>query len=89
MRLKRLKLFQDLSDDIESETTIASVRNSINTLDEFYDKEIEFYDENGPFIQEISNEYTKRLLSSDNLNELKKEFGELLFSQEELALKNI
>lgn len=85
--IKAIKAFQDLSDDIESETTIASVRNSINTLDEFYDKEIEFYDENGPFIQEISNEYTKRLLSSDNLNELKKEFGELLFSQEELALK--
>ena len=42
---------------------IASIRNTLNTTDEFYDKESEFFDENGPIYASFENELAKALVS--------------------------
>ena len=59
--------------------TIASIRHSIDTTDEFYDKEVEFFDENGPYISEITDKFNSALLENKFEKELKEEFGEHLF----------
>ena len=67
--------------------TISSIRNSVDTKDEFYEQEQAFADENMPHIQAIGNEFTNKLLASENRDDLVKEFGELIFLQAEVAKK--
>ena len=59
--------------------TIASIRHSIDTTDEFYDKEVEYFDENGPYISEITDAFNTVLLESSFKGELEKEYGSHLF----------
>ena len=85
--LKAIHTFDKKRIVIDTMGTLASIRNSINTQDEFYEKEEEYWDELGPKIQELFNEYNKNLLASPHLDKLKKEFGELLFKQIELEMR--
>ena len=43
---------------------LSEVRHTINTEDEFYNEESDFWDENSPLIEEVNNEFYKALLSS-------------------------
>lgn len=85
--LKAIHTFNEERKVIDTMGTLASIRNSINTQDEFYEKEEEYWDELGPKIQELFNEYNKNLLASPHLDKLKKEFGDLLFKQIELEMR--
>lgn len=85
--LKAILKYKELEDELSSMVTIASIRNSINTKDEFYEQEQEFFDENLPMLGEISNIYLNKLLSSKNRKLLEKEFGSLLFVQAEVMRK--
>ena len=40
-------------------SSLAYVRYTINTKDEFYDKENEFWDENNPIIEALSTDISK------------------------------
>lgn len=53
---KVVKKYFKLSDEFESDTTIISIRNTIDTTNEEYEKAIEKIDEIGPV---ISNEFQK------------------------------
>lgn len=44
--------------------TLVSIRHSIDTEDEFYMKETDFIDENGPIYQNLVSEYYKVLVNS-------------------------
>ncbi|VEU80132.1 M3 family oligoendopeptidase [Haploplasma axanthum] len=79
--------FHKLDEEVSTMLTLASIRNSINTKDEFYEQEQEFFDENMPHLQAISNEFTNKLLASKNRVELEKEFGKLIFDQAEVSKK--
>ncbi len=41
---------------------LANARYTLNTLDEFYVKEVEYYDENTPYAQELMSRYGKALI---------------------------
>ena len=45
---------EERSKEVETTATLAYVRQSIDTRDEFYDGEIEFWDEIGPEMEEYS-----------------------------------
>lgn len=68
-------------------SSLVYIRNSINTLDEFYDKEKEYFDENSPIFVGLEANMYKALLSSKFRDELEKEFGAYLFEKAELAVK--
>ncbi len=76
-----------LNDEISSMGTLASIRNSLDTKDDFYQDEKDFFDENGPKLQAYENLFSKRLLTSKNREALEDEFGSLLFEQAELKQK--
>ncbi|MDY0276548.1 MAG: M3 family oligoendopeptidase [Acholeplasma sp.] len=87
VEIEAIKKMHKLDDELSSMVTLVSIRNSIDTKDEFYEKEQEFFDEQMPHLQAISNEFTNRLLVSKNRKELEKEFGKLIFEQAEVAKK--
>ncbi len=77
------RLFVDFSDM----STLASIRNSLNTQDEFYEQEKAFLDENEPLISGIQSEFLKAFLASPFRAELESKLGKLLFINAEMELK--
>ncbi|MDD7761449.1 MAG: M3 family oligoendopeptidase [Ezakiella sp.] len=70
-------------DEFDSMATICSIRNSINTKDEFYEKEIEFLQENSPVLEEALVEYKKAFVESKFRSELEDRLGKYLFQKYE------
>lgn len=66
---------------------IASIRHSIDTNDEFYKAEQDFFDETGPVVQEYITDYYRSLVNSRFRSELEKKWGQQLFQLAELSLK--
>jgi len=77
----------DIMDDIDSMNQLVSIRNSVDTKDKFYEAEQEFFDENGPHIQEYNQKFYNALLDSKNRKELEVEFGSYIFEKFEVAKK--
>ena len=68
--------------------TVASIRNSIDTRDEFYEKEIEYIDENSPLIEEKEQEFLSAVFESKFRPELEARFGKLMFKKIEIAKRS-
>lgn len=58
---------------VDSMMTLSSIRHSIDTQDEFYEAENDFWDENAPFIQELTTQYYQYVLASPFIADLKKQ----------------
>ena len=82
-----IKAIFDLNDEMDSMITLVSIRNSLNTQDEFYEKEQEFFDNYIPELQQYQNIFSQKILTSKNRKDLEAIFGELMFKQAELAMK--
>ena len=72
---------------LDTMSTLAYIRHSIDTRDPFYDSEIEFWDETGPVFEEYKQAWTEALLLSPFRKEFEAEYGELMFVNAELARK--
>ncbi len=81
--LEKEKLLSDFS----TNATIASIRHSIDTRDAFYEAENDFFDENGPILEEKAQEFMNAVLSSKFRKELEEKFGTLLFKNMEIEKK--
>jgi len=79
--------WQKLAGNIETMGSLVYVRHSIDTNDEFYEKEKDYWDEAGPQFNESIQKYTLALLKSSFRAEFEKEFGSLLFKNAEIELK--
>ncbi len=69
-------------------SSIAYVRNTINTADAFYDAEREFFDEAGPELEEGEQAVNIALLDSPFRAELEAHYGSLLFKNLEIARRS-
>jgi len=76
-----------LKNDFMTYASLASVHNSIDTTNEFYEAEQEFFDTNQPVITELDIKLYKALGFSPFKNELKKKFGNQLFKIAEVSMK--
>ncbi len=79
--------WESLSKKVDSDATVSSVRHSIDTRDEFYDKEEAFWNEKAPELQEYGQNYTLALLSSPYRADFEKEYGSIMFVNAEIELK--
>jgi len=68
-------------------SAIVYIRHTIDTRDEFYDKEKDFYDETGPFLQKLGIDFYREMLNSPYRDGLVKELGEKWFKDAELKIK--
>ena len=73
---------------LQTQQTLASIRHSINTKDEFYDVEMKFWNAFLPEVQEYSQQWTMALLESPFRTDFEKEYGDLLFRNAEIELKS-
>ena len=85
--LAAVKAIQKLQSELETDQTLASVRQSIDTRDAFYEQEIEFWDENQPIIEEWVTDYHRAVLSSDHRKSLAEHLPETFFMIAENSLK--
>ena len=68
---------------------LSYMRYSINTVDEFYLGEKDYYDEIGPVVNNYAVEYASALLDSPFRAELEKELSPLLFQSMEVQRKSM
>ncbi|MBQ8138805.1 MAG: M3 family oligoendopeptidase [Lachnospiraceae bacterium] len=85
------KVHQDyykIQGHISTQHTIAHIRHDIDTTDEFYDKENEYYDSFDPEWENCMNEYNKVLFNSPYRPFLEEKMGKVAFKNMELSLKS-
>ena len=76
-----------LSAHIDTMMSLAYTRNSIDTTDEFYEKEVEYIDEVSPVFAELEQGCTKLLKDSRFRPQLEEKFGKLMFINGDIFLK--
>ena len=76
-----------LRNHIETMQTLVSIRHSVDTNDEFYDKENEYIDEISPILFGFTNDFYKTLVNSKFKDELVEKYGKFLFDLAENTLK--
>lgn len=78
---------EKLSENFDTMATIAYIRNSINTTDPFYEKEMAFFDANSPDVNSLRQEFYKAVDRSPYKKELEQRTGKLFFTNIALSLK--
>ena len=88
-QMKLIERHEELCDHFRSMSTIAYIHNSINTADPAYEKEMAFYDENGPVLEDCVQSFYKAVADSRFRKELEKKTGELFFRNIDISLKTM
>lgn len=77
----------ELQKETETMAQLVSIRNSINTADEFYDKENEYIDMISPKLHGLRVKFYKALLNSPFKEELKEKVKPQLYTLAEIEIK--
>ena len=72
----------------DEQCTVAFIRNTLNTADDFYEKELEYLNDALPELEQYSVACYEALFDSPFRKELEQEFGRQLFAQIELQKKS-
>ena len=86
-QIKYMDEIINLRNHVDTMITLVSIRHSVNTEDEFYDKENEYCDEISPVVFGFISDFYKALSVSRFRNELEKKYGKFLFDIAELSVK--
>ena len=81
------KKFYALYDTVATNITIAQIRHDVDTADEFYSAEQDFYDEKMPELENLVVAYKKKLYESPYKDYLVEKIGPVAFKNIELSLK--
>ena len=73
-----------ISGRVSTMSNLAYIRHTIDTRDEFYDKENDFNDENLPLLRELEQEINAAMLSSPFRPALEEKYGKLIFTNLEI-----
>ncbi len=79
--------FNEILGDVYTDFSLGYVRHSIDTRDEFYDKENDYLDEIGPMLNEINQQALLVLNETKFRKEFIEKYGEVLFKSIEISLK--
>jgi M3 family oligoendopeptidase len=82
-----LTKINSLRSEFESMSQIASIRQTVDTRDTFYEQEQEYFDENMPIYQDLISKLYRALVNSNFRQELEAKWGQQLFRIAELTLK--
>lgn len=82
-----LKKSDELDAEFYSDYSIASIRNSIDTRDEFYNDEVEYLMENSPATSEAQSDFMRAVLASPYCAEVEKRFPKVMFTNARMAVK--
>lgn len=79
--------YNKMSEEVETACALANCRFTLNTRDEFYNAEMDYYDNAMPLFTEIENEYKKTMLESPYRAEAEKLINPRVFKGFEMSLK--
>lgn len=79
--------YNKISEDVDTAASLANCRFTLNTRDEFYNAEMDYYDNAMPLFSEIENEYKKAMLDSPYRAEAEKLINPRVFKGFEMSLK--
>ena len=79
--------FEEAYAKVYTNFSLAFIRNSLDTRDEFYDAEKNYSNEVAPLLQEDVQKFSLALVNSKFRSELEAKWGKLMFVNTELALK--
>ena len=86
---KKVFLLEDEKmQELESTFTIAFVRNTLDTTDEFYEGEVAYFKDEMPTVQASLVSFGETLSVSPFRNEFEKEYGKQIFTKIELEKKS-
>ena len=71
-----------------TQSTLASIRHSIDTRVEFYKEEYKYWNQAVPQLQEYQQQWTLALMQSPFRKDFEDEFGTIIFTNAELELKS-
>jgi M3 family oligoendopeptidase len=77
----------NLRNEFESMESLVYIRHSIDTTDEFYEKENDYFDEVSPLYEGLVHKYYQSLVNSKYRESLEEKWGKQLFRIAELKLK--
>ncbi|MFA1821928.1 M3 family oligoendopeptidase [Virgibacillus oceani] len=77
-----------LRNRLSTMSMLVLIRSSIDTNDEYYEKEQDFFDEVEPVIQEISTEFYKELVKTPFRDKLEEKWGKQLFQIADFEIKS-
>jgi len=81
------KEIDDYSQHLSSMFALGYIRNTLDTTDEFYDKEKTYMNEVVPLLMPVRQELTKALLATPFRKEFEAAWGTLIFDKAEMDLK--
>ncbi len=82
------KKYYELNDIVSTMMTIAHIRHDVDTTDEFYDAEQNYYDEKSPLLNNLIVAYQKKMYESPYRAYLEEKIGPVAFKNMELSLKS-
>lgn len=83
------KKYYALKDEVATTVTIAKIRHDIDTSDEFYNQENDYYDEILPDIQNLETRYLRAVSESPYRSYLEEKIGKVAFTNMDLRFKSI
>lgn len=84
---KKIKEINQIRNEVMSMGCICSIRHSIDTTDEFYKNELNFFHDFLPILKGYETNYYKALVASPFRSELEEQYGTQLFKLAEQKLK--
>ena len=78
----------EIRNDIQSNSTIASIRYSIDTSDEYYEEEKKYWDEYMPLYEDLNCEFYKAIVNSQFKNEIINDFSKQFYNICEDSIKS-
>ncbi|MGE6488700.1 M3 family oligoendopeptidase [Paenisporosarcina sp. NPDC076898] len=83
-----MKLINNIRNQVGTMMNIVYIRNSIDTTDEFYKTEQDYFDELSPKVDDLVTKYYKALVSSSFRKELEEKWGTQLFAIADAQIKS-
>ncbi|MEG2645102.1 MAG: M3 family oligoendopeptidase, partial [Enterococcus sp.] len=85
-----MKKLNAMRSEMTKNMKLAYIRHSINTKDDFYNQENEFWDHHEPLVDQLHNTFYQSLLASPFKTDLLNDYPEtlFLFAEDQLALLN-
>lgn len=80
--------YQEAQKHLTTLCTLATIRHSIDTRDEFYDAEVRYINAAMPEVEEFAQSWSAALMASPFRVDFAKEYGELMFLNAEIALRS-
>ncbi len=87
-QLDLLLELQEAQKHMESMSSVAYIRHTVNTKDEFYEAEKSYYDEIGPLLSEKLQRISVAMVNSPYRQELEKELGKVSFINTEMDIRS-